>query len=217
MKRRGQSRRIKKKNRRVRTRNSPAFSPISPERQYIFFRNSVSEAVKYFKQITVDAGISYEICATIARVPSDNSWMLKLHHKGEPSGDITNDRNSCTFQGYEQIILHNHPDKYYPSREDIDKVLKNKHRNIRESYIACKFGIWRFVVEPDNKLTDSELETLKPQGKHALDDFYRHTVKGREYNEMAVEILCQEIYEIYGIRLDFYPGDSYQQTDEVRF
>jgi len=83
--------------------------------------DSVELAVKHFAEITAD--LDYEICATIKET-SSKMFKFKLHNSGENAKKDT--RHSCVFEHYEPIILHNHPDKFYPSWQDVEKIMKEK-------------------------------------------------------------------------------------------
>ena len=159
----------------------------------------VETAVYDFKRMTAD--LDYEICATLRRSPDRIRWVLTVHNKWKRSN--TTDRDSCTYERYDHIILHNHPNKYYPSVEDIEKVVKNTNMKIRESFIVCKFGVWRFVVEPENKMPEGVFEGKREDTKRVSDKFYYATDNGRKYNPEAIQILCDEISQIYDILLEF--------------
>lgn len=198
------------RNNKNKNKNTPAFSPVSapPKLRHISYPD-VETAVYDFKRMTAD--LDYEICATLRRSPLANNdtsvgnrirWVLTVHNKWQRSN--TTDRDSCTYERYDHIILHNHPDKYYPSREDIEKVVKNTNMMIRESFIVCKFGVWRFVVEPENKMPKDVFEEKREDTKRVSDKFYHATGEGRKYNPEAIQTLCAEIYRIYGSRLEFH-------------
>ena len=182
-------------------KNTPAFSPVSapPKLRHISYPD-VQTAVYDFKRMTAD--LDYEICATLRRSPDRIRWVLTVHNKWQRSN--TTDRDSCKYERYDHIILHNHPDKYYPSVEDIEKVVKEKNAKIRESFIVCKFGVWRFVVEPENKMPESVFEGKREDAQRVSDKFYHATGEGRKYNPEAIQTLCDEIYRIYGSRLEFH-------------
>ena len=192
-----------KKGRGTRNRknkNTPAFSPMSPSpkvRHMLY--PDVQTAVYDFKRMTAD--LDYEICATLRRSPG--GWVLTIHNNWQRAVK-TNGRDLCDYERYDHIILHNHPDKYYPSVQDIEKVVKNTNMMIRESFIVCKFGVWRFVVEPENKMPKDMFDGKQKDAQRVSDKFYHATDKGRTYNPEAIQTLCAEISQIYGSRLEFH-------------
>jgi hypothetical protein len=184
------------RNKNNKNKNTPAFSPVSPTFSY----PDTETALFDFRRITAD--LKYEICATI-EIVSDEEVRLLLHNKGHRSN--TTSRDSCTFDKNksQNIILHNHPDKYYPSREDIEKVVKDKNMTIEESYIFCKFGIWSIAVTAENKISKHEVEEKAHYATEAFTAFYHATGKGRVYNKTAIDVLCQKIGKLYSIDIQF--------------
>ncbi len=97
-------------------------------------------------------------------------------------------RGTCN-QVKAPIIWHTHSSasKYYPSIEDINKVLK--YSEINTSYIYTRYGYWRLNYSGKRILTDSE----KRQISTDIDQFYNNTKTGREYNMGAIDDLVGSI------------------------
>ena len=185
---------------RGRGRRSRAYSPLSPLTPLTEYPD-VESAVFAFHEMTKN--LDYEICATITTDESMGAQLI-LHNKKKERTD--DKRNSCDYsKGYTSIILHNHPDKYYPSIEDLEKIVTNKKKNaiIRESYITCKFGIWMFLIDSKHKLTEEEMKNKHANMKKKLNAFYWATEKGRTYNAEEIKLLCSQIHDIYNIDADF--------------
>lgn len=196
-------RKYNKNKRKTRTRRlSPAYSPASyyniPE---ISYYPDVMSAVYAFRDMTNP--LKYEICATIEY--KEPNWLLYLHNTTDSSDD---GRHMCRYKYHDSIILHNHPDKYHPSLQDIEKMLKKTPRNIiiRKSFIVSKIGIWEFTVSPENKLDESEIETKRTQLDEVLTKFYnnKYTERGRKYDAPAVKEICRKLRKIYGITAEFH-------------
>jgi hypothetical protein len=92
-------------------------------------------------------------------------------------------------------------DKYFPSLEDIIKVLK--HKKIRTSYIYTEYGYW-ILNNLENAVDNNVLnnlenandnnvlvipEELKTSIQYHLDIFYHNTKKGRSYRKSAIDEL----------------------------
>jgi hypothetical protein len=197
----GKGRGTRNKNHKNKNKNSPAFSPVSPSPKvrHISYPD-VETAVYDFKLMT--AGLDYEICATLRRSHDRIRWVLTIHNNWQPA--ITTGRDLCTYERYDHIILHNHPGKYYPSVQDIEKVVKNTNMMIGESFIVCKFGVWRFAVKPKNKMPKDVFEGKRKEAQRVSDIFYHATGEGLKYNAKAIQTLCKEITDIYGSRLEFH-------------
>jgi len=163
-------------------------------------------AIDYIRQQTY--GLEHEICGSIKQNRSSPKYTVYLHET-KPL-DIT--RANCLYDDYNDGILwHNHPigEKYYPSLEDILKVIKNKPINM--SLIFSKFGYW--IIESKQHIKTTEvLENLSVNIKNINDTFYWETKKGREYNYdeinkmlQAINNICQDFINISFVNWsDFY-------------
>jgi hypothetical protein len=98
-------------------------------------------------------------------------------------------RGTCN-QVKAPIIWHTHSSasKYYPSIEDIDKVLK--YPEINTSFIYTLYGYWKLDYRGDRILTDSEKIQISIG---ILGRFYNNTKTGREYNMGAIDDLVSSI------------------------
>lgn len=100
-----------------------------------------------------------------------------------------NSRGTCN-QVKAPIIWHTHSSvsKYYPSIEDINKVLK--YPEINTSYIYNRYGYWTLNYKGKRILTDIEKRQISTD---ILDRFYNNTKNGREYNRDAIDDLVSSI------------------------
>ena len=99
-----------------------------------------SELMDYVRNVFL--GINNETCGFIIR--SGRKLQLIKDSDGPEIGEDGN--GSCTHSRYEPIIWHTHPNnvkRFYPSVEDIVKILKES--TINESFIFCKYGLWNMV------------------------------------------------------------------------
>jgi hypothetical protein len=98
-------------------------------------------------------------------------------------------RGTCN-QVKAPIIWHTHSSvsKYYPSIEDINKVLK--YPEINTSYIYTRYGYWKLDYRGENILTESEKRQISTD---ILDQFYHKTNNGREYNVDEINVLVSSI------------------------
>lgn len=98
------------------------------------------ELIEYARYNLLD--INKEICGFIEKSGS----KLKLVKNSE-GPEIDDDGNgSCIHSRNERIMWHTHPNtvkRFYPSVEDVVKILK--HSSIYESFIFCKYGVWKMV------------------------------------------------------------------------
>ena len=134
--------------------------------------------------------------------------------RGSCSGNIINPNDKV-------IQWHTHPieSKYYPSFEDIMKVITDEH--LRRSVIYTRFGYWtlmRLRVESEPIVDSEPIVELKPEEKREIKIvydtvnqlFYEKTEKGRVYNEEVIhyftELLVRQIntYLPEGVVLQIY-------------
>lgn len=121
---------------------------------------------------------------------------------------VTGQQNVCEHNYYSDYIWHTHPyrEKYYPSVEDILKVMKNQGRIVR-SWIFTKYGFWTIEYDGDEPYTeyDAREEGYEPTYlgdmllnqfprvidgtgfiDRANDQFYRETHGGHQYDNDAI-------------------------------
>jgi hypothetical protein len=124
-----------------------------------------------------------EYCGYIDRIGN-----YVLTHIGPEKTETS--RGTCN-QVKAPIIWHTHSSssKYYPSIEDINKVLK--YTEINTSYIYTRYGYWTLNYSGERILTDSEIQVLN----EILRQFYINinTANGREYNTVAINDLVGSI------------------------
>jgi hypothetical protein len=125
---------------------------------------------------------SQEHCGYIDRLGN-----YVLTHIGPEKTETS--RGTCN-QVKAPIIWHTHSSvsKYYPSIEDINKVLK--YPEINTSYIYTRYGYWKLDYRGENILTESEKRQISTD---ILDQFYHKTNNGREYNVDEINVLVSSI------------------------
>jgi hypothetical protein len=123
-----------------------------------------------------------EYCGYIDRI-----GKYVLTHIGPEKTESS--RGTCN-QVKAPIIWHTHSSssKYYPSIEDINKVLK--YPEINTSYIYTRYGYWTLNYSGERILTDSEQRQISTD---ILDRFYNNANNGREYNIVAIDDLVRSI------------------------
>lgn len=148
------------------------------------------ELIKDIAKNFINESIIYEVCGTFNLDSNDNKIGYSFNPKIYTKDKLSNTRNFCT---YDNLILsskiwHTHPDKYYPSNEDIFKIFK---KEIKESYIISRFGYFTISF-------NSYIDDLKEFNKFNIDkitsEFYFSTNKGRDYNKDAINKLCKKLY-----------------------
>ena len=109
---------------------------------------------------------------------------------------------------YQQVIWHTHPlqSKYYPSYQDILKIIK--HININQSYILTSQGFWILSYQGYINEWEQYIEKLQKY----LNAFYGFTNGGRQRTEKAEKWLKYKIETLIpGYRMDFFSYDQLQQ------
>lgn len=102
---------------------------------------------------------------------------------------LPGERLYCIYKKYDKIIWHTHPDKIYPSLEDILKILKNEIINF--SIIFCKFGYFQlYFYDKIDNITDE----LQKHIQDILNEYYfSNTRNGRDYDEKSIKKLCHKL------------------------
>jgi hypothetical protein len=120
----------------------------------------------------------------------------------EQIGTSRGGRSVCRHKRYSQFIWHTHPQhgKYYPSAEDIIKIMKNNHK-IQRSWIFTTYGYWTMEYTGDHIHVNNDgssylydmLLNEYPRvvnGSGIIDEindwFYEETNRGREYNNYMI-------------------------------
>lgn len=112
-------------------------------------------------------------------------------------------RAMCVYKKYDNFIWHTHPNtsKYYPSREDILKILK--HDIIRFSYLFTQYGYW--LMNFEGKLPSVEDPALHKFINDTNEKFYHATNSGRTFNKEAIEIYIKDLITgIGGFNIGFF-------------
>ncbi len=119
-----------------------------------------------------------ELCGVII-----DSNRLSIDGIGEWLEDVdgTPTRGTCNYKEYANKIWHTHPisSKFYPSPEDIIKVLK--HSCIIDSYIFTPFGYWVITFEG---VFDKWRDYHDILGKLANKYFYSRITPYRDYPKL---------------------------------
>ena len=144
--------------------------------------------------------IDYEVCGYI----TNNTHYMEPQ---EAPQDTT--RLNCTSSDA-PTIWHTHPSKskYYPSYEDIRKLLKRN--NTTKSIIYTRYGHWILenYVKRDTASLVIDFEFKKPINE-ILKAFYKESEKGREYNLDAINKLIASLKELikgkYNITFESIP------------
>jgi hypothetical protein len=158
-------------------------------KRHVFSADLIT-SINEIKQMVIDSNIDHEICGSIAF--NGENYDVYEHEAGSISGTT---RANCLYEDYrEPTIWHNHPQssKYYPSLEDILKVIKLKNSTLWNSYIFTHFGYWELStirhIDVSEKLS-SNIEKL-------LNWFYWKTQKGRVYDKDAIDRLINDLNNI---------------------
>lgn len=149
----------------------------------------------YDNKLTLD----YEVCGFIEKHELNS---LKVNEQDNISSDTK--RKSCQTREYSKVIYHTHPNtsKFYPSVEDIMKIVKAKNKKIMCSIIFTKYGIWEIIrknFQESIEEKNDEIEELR----NILYKIYYANENGRKIKnlkgiyesiELIKEILDIDIY-----------------------
>jgi hypothetical protein len=159
----------------------------------IFQANKIIDVLNYIKSIGIDNDLTYELCGTIEIVRNrPHKYEVMLHDRPATSTSTSTSRLFCDYENYSNIIWHTHPttSKFYPSLEDIEKVIKLRNRNvIKDSYIITEFGIWQLSAINYILIADDIRQNIQ----NILDSLYWKTNRGRNYQENAVNETLNEL------------------------
>jgi hypothetical protein len=169
------------------TRRVPKVKIYKGGERDLFSSNSFYEILNFIKRITIDSNIENEECGIIIiNKPGSpellrGKYTVQIHERERGK---TGTRLYCNYEYYSNIIWHSHPKvtKFYPSLEDILKIIKLKNKQIENSYIFTDFGFWAL-----KSLNHIEINpTLTDEINQLLNRLYFETNKGREYIEESV-------------------------------
>jgi proteasome lid subunit RPN8/RPN11 len=143
---------------------------------------------------------------------NDNFYMI---HQGEPK--LKGKRTSVKIDN-NLIIWHTHPSvsKYYPSVEDICKILKiHRNQEIYLSIIFTTYGIW--ALSNFMKTTNISDDLQKVINEEINTPFYNQTNKGRTYNESEIQLYLSLIKGLINDWDQGYDFDIHFFTDTNEF
>ena len=153
------------------------------------------EVVMSLEQIVYNINNSQsEICGYI----NVNNQFIKTNDGTGIRFDAQGNRispGSCQLKQNYPVIWHTHPaiSKYYPSFEDIIKVLK--HSTII-SYIYTKYGYWILKCPTKYEYFEDVPYAFVPLVNNLLKNFYEQTNAGNDYNGFAIQFLTTNINSI---------------------
>jgi proteasome lid subunit RPN8/RPN11 len=107
--------------------------------------------------------------------------------------DEKKSRGSCNIGKNYPHIWHTHPkcSKYYPSSEDILKVIK--HKSIITSHIFVAYGYWILNSEIINPEIIIDEKRIQYYINMISKTFYFITNKGRDYNNIAINTFINDL------------------------
>lgn len=162
--------------------------------------NTFMECIMNIKREAIDSGIEYELCGHIetTRLVNGIEHVALVH---TPATRPTRSRPSCDYETQNPIIWHSHPmtSKFYPSIEDILKVVKTKkHRvNVNKSYIITSAGLWQLFGDDREKLTEAQFQEYIPILDKIFRELYFSSGKGRVYNDPAMAIAVRRLNLVF--------------------
>ena len=113
-----------------------------PDQGLVYSSNNFEEIVRYISYITYNK--NHERCGSVNIITNNTHspiYQVYLHKRMT----VGSNRPNCLYDtDYNHFIIwHNHPyeSKFYPSVEDILKVIKIKNK-FQQSLIITKFGYW---------------------------------------------------------------------------
>lgn len=140
---------------------------------------------------------NFELCGIF-----DDNFNIVTNSITKGIEDLNKNGNAlnCQHKEYSRYIwhTHSHVSKYYPSVQDITKILKRQQIEI--SFIFHKYGYWKLsALRKGNSFNEKEINKV-------LDKFYHISSRGREYNKESIKWLkehLEELLEDYGFNIDF--------------
>ena len=156
----------------------------------------LNNEIRRVYQEYISSGYDKEMCGYI--INNILHTAVKQHEKSK-----------CYWKTpYQQVIWHTHPlhSKYYPSYQDILKIIK--HININQSYILTSQGFWILSYRGYINEWEQYIDKLQKY----LNAFYGFTSGGRHRIEKAEKWLKYKIETLIpGYRMDFFGYDQLQQ------
>jgi len=151
----------------------------------------------YNNKLTLD----YEVCGFIEKHKLNS---LKVNQKENISTDTV--RRNCQTRGYSQVIYHTHPNtsKFYPSVEDIMKLVKVKNKKIMCSIIFTKYGIWEIIRKNFEECIDEKNDDDEEELRKILNNIYHENENGRKIKNLkGIYESIELIKEIIDIDIHF--------------
>jgi len=151
----------------------------------------------------INMAVDYEISGTYNEI----SLVFEYTKQGLPKG--TSGAKSASVEVENApIIWHTHPScsKYYPSTEDLFKIIKNKNITTK-SIIFTTYGVWVLKCDTQHKIkyntTDPRVSFLlnafdKNNRGNPGNIFYAATNRGKDYNLGAIQHYITEVEQIMG-------------------
>ena len=118
--------------------------------------------------------IDYEVCGII-NINENKEFIIDKFTKGNSFS--CNQRNNT-------IIFHTHPNKIYPSVEDIVKVLR--YDDIKISYIISKEGFFKIGYDSGISIDKKDIDIQEIEQHVQQYYFMDGTYKGRTYNKSSM-------------------------------
>jgi hypothetical protein len=174
--------RINKRTKKIRKKNGKKGGA-----NIFYSTNNMTDALNYIKNNTVH--LDYEICGTM----EEKEGIINVVKHTIPTVSSSS-RKMCNYEYYDSIIWHTHPIgvKFYPSIEDIEKVIKEKNKKIKESFIITNFGVW-YLQSINHINIDSN---MKHNIQYLCDELYYGTERGRQFIEEPVRIFITKMNEL---------------------
>lgn len=163
---------------------------------YIVYRKLPINS-KDINEIVKLLGDKVEYCGLFENV----NGILYIIKDQTTKGIVTEGRPKCFYKNYGKFIWHTHPNtsKFYPSVEDILKLLK--HDQIYYSYIFTRYGYW--IMYFKGSYNDINNPNLVKYINNVNTKMYFKTMKGREYNEESIKYYINKLRSINGFEINF--------------
>jgi len=146
---------------------------------------------------------TFEVCGNLQISEDDNLVYSYNKIDYNKQKKIKNSRASCQYEKYTKYIWHTHPNKIYPSIEDILQICK--HDIIEHSYIINNEGFIKMIYIGETYIFNKDNKSIIQK---ILDNYYFHenTNKGRTFSKEAMRTLCKNLTKT--INIIIY-GDDY--------
>lgn len=158
------------------------------------------KTLNYLKE---DLFLDVEICGNFF-ITENNEFKIREATKG--TKEIY--RGVCKQPKYDSFIFHTHAMdmKPYPSTEDVLKILKEKNKIIKSSFVFTKWGIYE--ISCGKHVKEKDQSTVKEIIEYYIEKIYHNTNKGKDYDYYKIkEILkkCTIKLNHFGLKIKFTP------------